>query len=266
MFIRRYATSATRARGFLATGGTIFEHEGMRVHRFTGNGTFTVRRGSAEVEVLLVGTGTNGGGIGHGIYGTWADGARGGHGGEVRIGTAHVSPGQHPVKVAHRDEIGPQVRTEFAGLSAGRSPHNIGTPVDWHGIGGARYLHGGGGPSLSSNGGDAVAGQSGRAGHGAAGITINWWGENVHVGAGGGGGVHRLSGTAAYASPGNGGNGAGNGGDYGQPGGNATGYGNGGGGAGGIYPQSGSPQVGAPGLATNGLVVIRYPLELLEGP
>src|SRR5690625_6132592 len=141
MFIRRYATSATRARGFLATGGTIFDYDGMRVHRFTGNGAFTVRRGSAEVEVLLVGSGEHGGGQ----WFTWAQGSRGGAGGEVKVGTVHVSPGAHTVRVSPANEGIAEGVTSFGGLQAGRSPHNPGNPFEWRGAAGGRYLHGGGG-------------------------------------------------------------------------------------------------------------------------
>lgn len=267
MFIQRYAAIGSRSRGFVATGGTIFDYDGLRVHRFTSSGTFRVLRGSAEIEFHVLGPGTHG--RGRELNATWRWASEAGLGGNLVSSTTHISPGNHPVQVGIAGGSFAQTASSFAHIRNVRhAPHHQGSHYEWRGGAGGRYLYGGGGAGIAGNGGDAVAGQQGRAGHGANGISVNWWGQNIIVGAGGGGGVHREGGTGAWGTPGNGGSGGagGAGGDFGQDGGNAMWWGNGGGGSGGLYPQSGPDQVGRGGAGSNGLVVIRYPLELLEGP
>lgn len=263
MFIRRYATSATRARGFLATGGTIFEHEGMRVHRFTSNGTFTVRRGSAEVEVFV---------LGPGAHGSWF----GGNGGRLIQQNLQLSPGSYSVEFSAQPPPGHPGSgfSRFEGLEARQSPHPPGASAHYAagGVSRVEIWYGGGGAGATAAGGNAVGGASGRGGHGANGVPLNLWGHAIHVGAGGGGGVRarfRHAGTVQHGGDGGlGGGGAGGAtaGAASGDGGHATGFGNGGGGAGAGLVGEPNHYEGAPGLGTRGFVVIRYPLELMEGP
>ena len=55
-------------RSFSATGGTITESEGYRIHTFLSNGTFEVilDQGSKEIEYLIVAGGGGGGRYGGG--------------------------------------------------------------------------------------------------------------------------------------------------------------------------------------------------------
>lgn len=261
MFIRRYATSATRARGFLATGGTIFDHDGMRVHRFTTNQTFTVRRGTAEIEVFVLGPG--GYPIGN---------ATGGAGGRLIQVTRTVSPGTYTVEIRPTPPPGavgePPGFTRFMGTEARHSPHLPGSTAHYVSGPNIEIWYGGGGAGPTS-GGSAVGGGGGRGGHGADGTPLNLWGQQIRVGAGGGGGAQRRFGLAGQTQRGGAG-GAGGGGAGGSPGslngGDATGWGNGGGSPGGNLIGELNEEIGTPGAPTSGFVVIRYPLELLEGP
>ena len=52
--------------GLTATGGTITEYGGFRVHTFTSNGTFEIEAGeTSELDVMVIGGG-GGGGQNHG--------------------------------------------------------------------------------------------------------------------------------------------------------------------------------------------------------
>jgi len=48
--------------GMTATGGTVTDIAGYRVHTFTSSGTFTITAGPGDVEYLVVGGGGGGGG------------------------------------------------------------------------------------------------------------------------------------------------------------------------------------------------------------
>ncbi len=255
MFLQRYAPAGSRTRGFHATGGTVIDFDGIRVHRFTWSNQFHVLRGSAEVEVFVLGPGERGG---------W----RGGLGGQLIQESMHLSPGTYVVDIRNQPPPGQPGFgfSRFAHLEARHSPHPIGSSA--HHVSGQNieiwYEGGGSGPVA---GGAAVGGGGGRGGHGADGTILNLWGQQIRVGAGGGGGARRRFGPAGQTQLGGQG-GAGGGGTGGAPlgpnGGNATGYGNGGGGAGGNLLGEPNQSVGVAGEGSIGFVVVRYPLELLE--
>jgi hypothetical protein len=85
---------SNRGAGITATGGTITDVDGCRVHTFTAGGTFQITAGAGDVEILVVG----GGGSGADINGTGVGGGGGG-GGEVVHLTQHLGVGSYAVAV-----------------------------------------------------------------------------------------------------------------------------------------------------------------------
>jgi hypothetical protein len=74
---------------FFATGGTITEVNGYKVHTFTGSNTFTVASGSKNVEYLIVAAGG----------GAMNDVAGGGGGGGLISSGANLGPGTYTVVI-----------------------------------------------------------------------------------------------------------------------------------------------------------------------
>lgn len=255
---------------FEATGGTITEVDGYRIHTFTADGSFEVLAGSRDdIEILMVGGGGKGGDAGttFGVY------TGGGGGGRVRHLTDQtLSEGVFPVVIGAGQTSSLQNRggsTTFNGETA--EGGGEGSTVSVNGKDGGS---GGGGSSTSSGnrpGGAAIYGAMGFAGgNGGTGLTQG----------GGGGGATQAGGSAAttakggdgyttdisganvtYGGGGGGRNGAGGsgGGGAGTLNGGQAGTANRGGGGGGSQYTIG---VGAPGgNGGSGIVIIRYPIS-----
>jgi len=231
-----------------ATGGTITDVGGYRVHTFTSNGTFTPSA-DMDVDVLIVGGGGSGGG---------RHGGGGGGGGVIHITGATLPSGGYPVVIGAGGAavggtgvvgndggdttfIGETAKGGggggsyssqngrtggsgggggYAGSTAGSS--NQGAPVLTYGGTGTVYGNAGGASSHHADGGggggagsvgDPTDGTYG--GDGGAGIQINIDGNNYYWGAGGGGGVW-TDGSAGEISGGNGGIGGGGAGGRGS--------------------------------------------------
>lgn len=120
-----------RADWVQATGGTVSEINGYRVHTFTSDGTFEMISGG-DVEVLIVGGGGGGGGGAGG----------GGGGGGVLFKSLTLDPGSTTVTVG-------------AGGAAGSSNGADSTFGSWTAIGGGK------GGNVRNKGGDGGSGGGG---------------------------------------------------------------------------------------------------------
>jgi hypothetical protein len=252
-----------------ATGGTVTDNGGYRIHTFTGSGTLTVTTGGS-VEVLVVGGG-GGGGAGY------SSGAGGGGGGVLHK-TAHaVSAASYSIVVG----AGGAGAASQKGANGGNS-----SAFDLTAFGGgggglkSDGLDGGSGGGANADstttrlGGSATqTSQDGATGYGSAGASAT---GNYKGGGGGGagaagsgnnGGVGQqssITGTATYYA---GGGGTGWGGTGGLGGGGTTTAGGagdpgdpntGGGGAGGRDNNAAGGQGGS------GIVIVRYAIALTE--
>lgn len=276
-----------------ATGGTITDIDGWRVHTFTANEDFVVTSGSTDLlDVLLVG---GGGGGGHGQDRT---GGGGGAGGVRRLTNQSIAPGTYAVVVGAGGAGGhtnlPATPAANGGASSfnGQSALGGGNGADFNDNsagsggsgGGARHASGstagagtagqgnsGGGKGFDSGSGSGVFTGSGGGGAGAAGVA----GTSASGGAGGDGVQEDITGVNVYY----GGGGGGSAGDYGGQSihGGAGGQGGGGAGASGIgsvpvVGTSGTANTGGGGGAGakasgghggaggSGIVIIRYPI------
>jgi hypothetical protein len=268
--------------GIVATGGTVTEVGGYRIHTFTSSGTFTITSGGS-VEYLVV---AGGGGGGQGYQ------AGGGGAGGFRTGSLAVPAGSITVTVGAGGAGGPGSGgsttskgsngfdsvfstitsiggggagsywngTNTGGLSGGsgggagnnlgtEDPGGTGTSGQGYAGGSAPdyaspYSGGGGGGAsgVGSNGGGA-----GVYGHGGPGINSSISGASVGYAGGGGAGTYDSGiTTASY------GGGAGGRSGVSLPVAGTTNTGGGGGGAG------GTATAGANG--GSGIVIIRYPM------
>jgi hypothetical protein len=257
---RHGSVASGGAGGFDATGGTITEVGGYKIHTFTASGTFTVNSGSATVEYLVVAGGGSGG---------WVNGSGGGGGGGVETGSATAVPGSYTVTVgaggpARSDNYGANGNAStFNGLSAtgGEGANNDGfreggdsggTGQGGTGYsGGADVRTGGGGGGDTGNGGN---GSSTNAGNGGAGTSNSYSGSAVGYGGGAGGAAYLPFVSGSYAS---GTDGGGNGG-YIRSNGNlgpTAGTANRGGGGGGSANNAWAGAAGG-----SGIVIVRYPV------
>ena len=261
-----------------ATGGTITEVGGYRIHTFTGSGTFTVTSGSGDVEYLIVSGGGGGGGIG-GSNG----GAGGGGAGGVLTGSVSVSTGGYTVTVGSGGTAessgtkgGSGGSSSFAGVTASGGGGGASSgAADNAGVSGGS----GGGGRVTGTGGSGTAGQGYAGGNGTG---------SSSQGAGGGGGAGQMGANGSGTSGGKGGDGltstisgssvtyggGGGGGAYGTGTGGAGGAGGGGsapssrgaggagsantGGGGGGATGSGSGSAYNGGAGGSGIVIIRY--------
>ena len=276
----------------MATGGTITEVGGYRIHTFTASGTFTMNV-STNVEVLVVA-----GGGGGGKY--WSAGG-GGAGGLIYKSTFAVVAQAYIVTVGSAgagsktfnsgrgnaynggDSVFSTLTALGGGYGASYPNGYFVTPGGNGGSGGGAgkfdYDTSGGPGSATqpgsssggfgSNGGTAVnAGGGGGGGAGAVGGN-----GAANVGGNGGAGLsYSISGSAVYYAGGGGGassagtagtggiGGGGNGGNQPTAGSDGTANTGGGGGAGGNGTDETSPAGGAGG---SGIVIIRYPSPLL---
>lgn len=269
------AFSINATLGITATGGTVSNISGYRVHTFTSSGSFTVTGGAGTVEYLVIAGGGGGGASQDGTGGGGAGGFRTGTGYAVTSGTTYtVTVGAGGGSGANGtnsvfDTItstggggGGGQYTGTAGKSGGSgggtsggggaglgnipatspSQGNNGSGVS----GGAPGYGGGGGGGAGSVGGNAQPNGTGGAGGSGAASSIS--GSSVTY-AGGGGGGSRSTGGAA----GSGGGGAGGGAAAGSAGTTNTG---GGGGGGGYFGPTNATYSHGPG--GSGIVIIRY--------
>ena len=255
---------------FAATGGTITEVGGYKIHTFTTPGTFDVTGGSTTGEVLLIagggsgGSGTAGGGGAGGVVYTASYNLNApnavtiGPGGPFRPGgvtqgipgTNSVFGPQTAIGGGRGGNTGPGIMNP--GLPGGSGGGHAGYPGSPQGYPGTRTSGtpgqgnpggltggsgGGGGGGYSGQGGD------GNAGGGGAGGTFSTSGSSVTY-AGGGGGCHPGAGAGGSG-------GGGNGNPGGGPSNNATNYGSGGGG-GWDYGNNGG------GAGFQGICIVRY--------
>lgn len=239
---------------FSATGGTITDIGGFRVHTFTSSGSFDVTgEAPVTVEALLVAGGGGGGG----------DLGGGGGGGGVLSITASVTDGSYAIVVGAGGTAGTVGGNSTA---FGSTAHGGGGGGD-NGTAGDAGGSGGGGGADSNTGGSGTSGEgyrggtggledeSGGGGGGAGAVG----GNGGYPGSGGNGGAGRassISGTLTYYGGGGGGDG------YADPGGGGLG---GGGDAG----SAGTANTGGGGGASStggktggsGIVIVRYPIE-----
>jgi len=261
-----YSWVLIKSGGLSATGGTITEVGGYRIHTFTSSGTFTVSEGG-NVDYLVV---AGGGAGGAANTGSGASGGGGGAGG-FRNGTGYaVTPQAYAITVG----AGGAGVYDRAGNSGSNSVFSSITSIGGGGGGtGSSYPPATGG---SGGGGDYIAGAAGTAGQGSSGGTGS--AANQYT-SGGGGGAGGPGGNGVPSLSGNGGSGlpssisgsvvyyagGGGGGAY------ATGRtpGTGGQGGGGTGQSSGGMANtgggGGAGSGTgysggSGIVIIRYPI------
>ncbi|MFA6329260.1 MAG: glycine-rich domain-containing protein [Candidatus Micrarchaeia archaeon] len=126
-----------------ATGGTITDIAGYRVHTFTSGGTFTITSGSGPFEILIVG-----GGGSYGNPGAWG-GGMGGAGG-VLMGTLTGLSGSYSVVVG----------------AGGTGGSNTGTQGSSSSFGSYTAYGGGYGVNFATYGNGANGGSGGGCGYG----------------------------------------------------------------------------------------------------
>ena len=264
-----------------ASGGTITEVGGYRIHTFTSSGTFTVNRGG-NVECLVV---AGGGGTGYSLY----HNGGGGGGGVLYNASKYIESGSMSVTIGNGGAGGTATygtgtnggNTIFGDITANgggyggtysSNPGNNGGSGGGGAENGADASHspgnatqgnsGGfgytGGQGAGGGGGAGQVGQVGvlnvRGGNGGNGMDFFISGSNTYYGGGGGGSAYYGSATS---SGGLGGGGTGFSSASNGSAGSANGLANTGGGAGG-YERSDGRNGGAGG---SGIVIIRYPIN-----
>ena len=194
-FDQGYGTIAydSTGSGIEATGGTITEVDGYRIHTFTSSETFTVNKGSGDIDILVVG----GGGSGASTY-QHHKGGGGGAGGLVFKAGFAITAQDYSVTIGAGAPARPASGngnplssgtnggdTTFAGLIAlGGGGGRLDTDTGFTGTGGS-----GGGGHYSASGGTATQPASGSGGYGNAGGTIS--GSSYGYGGGGAGSAGR---------------------------------------------------------------------------
>ena len=262
-----------------ATGGTITETGGYRIHTFTSGGTFTVITGG-NVEVLVVAGGGGGGGAsdtasaggGAGGFRTAALTVVAGSAITVTVGAGgakSTAGAGHPGNNGFNsifDSVtatggggGGSYPSTVEGHVYGGASGGSGGGGSYGGIGGAgtqgfaggsgstgSAQPGGGGGGAGGAGGDATATVGGNGGSGSA-SSIS--GVSVTYAGGGGGGSYNSS------TPGSGGLGGGASGAHNTDGGDAAANTGGGGGGTGSSPATAR----SGGAGGSGIVIVRYP-------
>jgi len=268
-----------------ATGGTITEVNGYRIHTFTSNGTFTIDV-ATNVEVLVVagggGGGSNhggGGGAGglvyHSEYPVFA-GAKtvtigaGGTGGNHSNGTNGTNSVFDTITAIGGGTGGNYINT-YPG-QAGGCGGGGGSRDATSNVGGAgNQGDSGGGTGYGNNGGNAIQSDDWPAGGGGGTGAVGSDAVDNSGGAGGIGRQYSISGTATYYAGGGGGCGenaiAGSGGSGGSGGGGKGGATSGVAGIGGTVNTGGggggARDAAAGGNGGTGIVIIRYPSPVL---
>lgn len=276
------AFSINATIGIEATGGTVSNISGYRVHTFTSTGTFTVVSGAGDIEYLVVAGGGGGGKAG--------DGGGGGGAGGLLQGNVAVSSGSYTVTIGGGGAGSTSIYSAGGNNGANSSISGTGVAVTANG--------GGFGSSAFSGSGYGSSGGNGGSGGGAAqrnapvaggrgiypgstyinatrqGYDGGWVTGGSDSGAGGGGAG--AAGANTSGSGGNGGNGlqstiTGSSVYYagGGAGGTSTAGGTGGLGGGGNPTQNGTANLGgggggnraqgsAAGAGGSGVIIIRY--------
>lgn len=188
-----YKQNTASAGGFSATGGTITDVGGYRIHTFTTSGTFTVT-GTGTVDVLVV---AGGGGAGY---------SRGGGGG---AGGVIVSPGFSVSSGAISVTVGAGGADNSSGGNGNNGSNSVFSTLTAIGGGGGAGASGTSevaGNSGGSGGGTTgftagsppavtvVAGGAGTSGQGTAGGRA-FSDNSTYIGAGGGGGAGAVGGN-----------------------------------------------------------------------
>ena len=205
-FNEGYGTTTTNdvMSGFVrnATGGTITEVGGYRIHTFTSSGTFTPTTGG-YVEVLVV---AGGGGGGTSVLSNGGAGG-GGAGGLLYEGSFSVSAEQYNVIVGTGGAPGGTNLNQF-GVSGVNSSFSTLTAIGGGGGPrvGANGLAGGSGGGGGYNGYTTVrSGGAGTVGQGHRGgntSMLKWAGGAGGGGAGGVGGDNRINHSGGNPGPG----------------------------------------------------------------
>lgn len=261
-----------------ATGGTITEAGGYRIHTFNSSGTFTINSGISSVDVLVVGGGGGGGGRPY-------HGGGGGGGGVVYTSSYSVVSGSYSVVVGNGGSGYSATEATLKGqdssfstlVATGGGGGGGGQSVDGPGYNGGS---GGGASVRNATGGTGIIGQGyaggggqlppeypnygAGGGGGAGGVGLN--GTTTTGGNGGPGITYSISGVSTYYAGGGGGSvysnttsgvggiGGGGAGAYGVGGVNGTANtGSGGGGR----DSRGAENKGS-GNGGSGIVIVRY--------
>ncbi|MDD5397232.1 MAG: DUF2341 domain-containing protein [Candidatus Moranbacteria bacterium] len=195
--------SVTSPAQISATGGTVQDIGGFRVHTFTSSGTFTVNKGG-NVEVLVVGGGGGGGSSATGSGG----GGGGGAGGLVYNTSVSVTQGQAVAVTvggggapgtAGANQNGSNGQDSvFGSITANGGGYGARTGVNG-GNGGSGGGGGYNGYATVHNGGTGVAGQGNAGGNTS---MLSWAGGAGGGGAGGIGGDNKASHVGGDRGPG----------------------------------------------------------------
>ncbi len=246
--------SVSPVSSYCGTGGTEYDINGYRIHRFDSNSTFVVVR-DCNVEVLVV-AGGGGGGGGEG---------GGGAGGLVYNSAFSVTAGNKIVTIGAGGLVngGNGKNSVFDSITAiGGGGGGSGANSGKNGGAGGGAGYGGGSGGVGSQGKDGGSNPSGSyggaGGGGAGGVGAN--SNSTTGGAGGNGLQYDINGTLIYY--------AGGGGGVGRSPANGGAGGLGGGGAGRSSSDgiAGTPNTGGGGGAGggSGIVIIRYLLVVDE--
>lgn len=282
IYRKSYSYLFKNISSFSATGGTITQSGGYKIHTFTSNGTFTVT-GNGTVDALVVAGGGGGaaGGGGGGGYQYQSSFAvteqaysitvgAGGTKGDGYAGSVVPTAGSNSVFSTITATGGGKGGTNFADVITNGGNGGSGGGGAYSGAGATTGGTGSQGNNGGTNGSQGAPFPAG--GGGGAGAVGQNAPDTTHGGAGGAGTANSISGTSVtYAGGGGGGvygagtggaGGVGGGGTGGTSAGNGTnGTANTGGGGGGTG-NGGGLQGGDGG---SGIVIIRYLNPLVSG-
>ncbi len=255
-----------------ATGGTVTEADGYKIHTFTTSDDFVVTQGG-DFEYLIVA----GGGGGGGPVSTYGRGGGGGAGGLLH-GALNLGPGTYPVVIGGGGAGGAASSNggkgsdssafDLTAIGGGGGGRRSNASMATNGGSGGSGGGGGGGSAGGGNGGAGTEGQGyaggsngladARAGGGGGAGEAGEDGgvDGTLSGGDGGNGLQiDISGTPTYYAGGGGGGQGGSGGLGGGGNANASATPNTGGGGGGANAS------GASGNGGSGIVIVRYRMQ-----
>jgi hypothetical protein len=191
--------------GITATGGTITQVNGYRLHTFTSSGTFTLINTGGYVDILIVGGGGAGGGV--------SNGGGGGAGGIKFAQNFPLTPGTYTIVVGAGGAANGSAN--LPGASGSNSSFSLPTNTGHGGGGGGEY---GVAATAGGSGGGAGAyagSQSGGTANQGTNSTFTGYGNNggnssgtsASRAGGGGGGAGGAGGANNGVVPGQGGDG-----------------------------------------------------------